>query len=200
MSDAGGAPVVHDAANEAADARAKQLVEDLQKAKEAGWNNPIPFNYETVTGGEANADAPHPADASWLSDAAVYEWQDDFGTVAPRNEELERQLFEDPDMQRAGNMIQALEFDVTTEGEEKVHPVRSVSVHELSPYLATYVLISHLVRRGRPSSCHVGERQALPLPCPDAHPVVLYPCSADWPRCRRHCPDRYDRLHPDHVP
>ena len=126
MSDAGGTPVVNDASNDAADARAKQLAEDVQKAKDAGWSNPIPFNYEMVAGGEADVLAPVPG-APWLSDAAVYEWQDDFGTVGPRNEDLERELFDDPDMQRAGTGIQALEFEVKVEGKEKLHPVRSVS-------------------------------------------------------------------------
>jgi hypothetical protein len=143
MSDTGGTSVVNDAANEGADARAKQLTEDLQRAKDAGWNNPIPFVYETVSGGEADAPA-HPENAPWLSDAAVYEWQDDYGTVAPRNEELERQLFEDPDMQRAGNMIQALEFEVKVEGKEKVYPVRNVSQDSrtLGPHVHTHTQFS----------------------------------------------------------
>lgn len=112
------------AAAAADEEKAKQLAEDLQKAKEAGWNEPSAFQYDTVAGGESNAAA---ADIKWLSDAAVYEWNDDFGDVGERNPELERQLFEDPDMQRAGNAIQALEFDVHVEGGQKVSPVRNVS-------------------------------------------------------------------------
>lgn len=129
MSDAGGTPIVNDAANEAAEARTQQQAEDLKKALDAGWNNPIPFVYDTVAGGEADAPV-QPANATWLSDAAVYQWDDEFGTVAPRNEELEAQLFEDPDIQRVGTALHALEsFDVKVEGMEKVHPVRSVSRH-----------------------------------------------------------------------
>jgi ATP-dependent RNA helicase DDX3X len=127
MSDAGGTPTVNGAANGAAEARAQQMAEDLKRAQEAGWNNPIPFNYETVVGGEADAPSA-PAGAGWLSDAAVYEWTDEYGTVGGKNEKLERELFEDPDMQRAGTRISLLEtFDVTVEGKEKVQPVRSVS-------------------------------------------------------------------------
>ncbi|KAF2691836.1 DEAD-domain-containing protein [Lentithecium fluviatile CBS 122367] len=133
MSDAGGAPVV----DNAADARAKQQAEDLQKAKEAGWNNPIPFNYETVTGGEADAPA-NSANASWLSDAAVYEWDDEYGDVGPKNPELEHMLFEDPDLQRAGHMLQALSYDVKYEGGPegyKLAPIRSFDDAGLHPIM-----------------------------------------------------------------
>lgn len=107
------------------EAKAKQLAEDLQKAKEAGWNEPTAFDYDTAAGGKHDV-AAAAADGNWLSDAAVYEWQDDFGEVGEHNPELERQLFEDPDMQRAGGAIQALEFDVRVEGPEQIHPVRNV--------------------------------------------------------------------------
>jgi ATP-dependent RNA helicase DDX3X len=127
MSDAGGTPTANGTANEAAQARAEQAAADLKRAQEAGWNNPIPFNYDTVVGGEADTPSA-PAGATWLSDAAVYEWTDEYGTVGKKNENLERELFEDPDIQRAGTFINMLEtFNVTVEGKEKVQPVRSVS-------------------------------------------------------------------------
>ena len=88
-------------------------------------NNPIPFNYETVHGGEAEKDKTNDT-AAWLSDAAIYQWDDEFGDVGEPNPELEKLLFEDEHMQRAGNAIKALSYEVTVEGPEKVLPVREV--------------------------------------------------------------------------
>lgn len=36
-------------------------------------------------------------------------------------------LFDDEHLQRVGNAIKALSYDVAVEGPEKVHPVREVS-------------------------------------------------------------------------
>lgn len=89
-------------------------------------NNPIPFNYETVVGGEAEKDATRNA-ADWLSDAAIYQWDDEFGDVGEPNPELEQMLFQNENLQRAGGAIKALSYEVTVEGPEKIHPIREVS-------------------------------------------------------------------------
>jgi ATP-dependent RNA helicase DDX3X len=122
MSDAGSNAGLDEAALD----RKQQLVEDLSRAKDAGWNNPIPFNYETVVGGEAAPDETRDS-AAWLSDAAVYAWDDEFGDVGEPNPELEKMLFADEHLQRAGGAIKALTFEVNTEGPVKVQPVRDVS-------------------------------------------------------------------------
>lgn len=122
MSDAGVA------VDDATAARAKQLAEDIQKAKDAGWTNPIPFNYETVAGGQPDVRDEGRDSANWLSDAVVYEWDDDFGEVGPPNPELEKVLYENPDMMRAGGAIQALSFQVIVNAKEEVHPVREVNL------------------------------------------------------------------------
>jgi ATP-dependent RNA helicase DDX3X len=123
MSDAGS----NAGLDEAALARKQQLTADLARAKEAGWNNPIPFNYDTVVGGEAVPDETRDS-AAWLSDAAVYAWDDEFGDVGEPNPELEKMLFADEHLQRAGGAIKALSFDVSLEGPVKVQPVRDVSL------------------------------------------------------------------------
>jgi ATP-dependent RNA helicase DDX3X len=123
MSDAGS----NAALDEAALARKQQAAEDLSRAKEAGWTNPIPFNYETVVGGEAAPDQTRDS-APWLSDAAIYAWDDEFGDVGEPNPELEKMLFADEHLQRAGGAIKALSFEVNTEGPVKVQPVRDVSL------------------------------------------------------------------------
>lgn len=134
----------------AADARKEQLTKDLARAKEAGWSNPIPLNYESVLAGEAPRDESRDT-AAWLSDAVIYQWDDDFGDVGEPNRDLEKMLFEDENIQRVGNHIKALTFEVNVEGPEKIHPVREVSY--VFCYLI-YLLISLLVRRCWSASCH----------------------------------------------
>ena len=122
MSDAGSNAGLDDAAI----ARKAKQAEDLARAKAAGWTNPIPFNYDTVVGSEAAPDETRNS-AAWLSDAAVYQWDDEFGDVGEPNPDLEQMLFAGEHLQRAGGAIKALSFEVNTEGPEKVQPVRDVS-------------------------------------------------------------------------
>ncbi|KAL1611307.1 hypothetical protein SLS59_000025 [Nothophoma quercina] len=119
---------------EAAAARKEQLAQDLARAKDAGWNNPIPFNYETVTGGEAPKDETRD-NAAWLSDAVIYQWDDEFGDVGEPNPELEKMLFHDENLQRAGGSIKALTYEVTVEGPEKILPVREFDDAGLHPVM-----------------------------------------------------------------
>jgi ATP-dependent RNA helicase DDX3X len=104
----------------------EQRDKDLALAIEKGWTNPIPFQYDTVVGGSAQPDDTR-ADAPWLSQAVIYEWDDDFGEIGPENKELEAILFQDPTMQRVGDHVKALLFEVTVQGEDPVLPVRDVS-------------------------------------------------------------------------
>jgi ATP-dependent RNA helicase DDX3X len=122
MSDAG----TTTAPDEAAVVRKEQLAADLARAKEAGWDNPVPFKYEPVVDGAAGPDETRDS-APWLSDAAIYQWDDEFGDVGEPNPDLEKMLFEDPHMQRVGQQIKALSFDVQVEGPDPVKPVRNVS-------------------------------------------------------------------------
>jgi ATP-dependent RNA helicase DDX3X len=66
-----------------------------------------------------------------LSDAAIYEWDDEFGDVGEPNPELEKMLFHDENLQRAGNSIKALSYEVNVEGPVKILPVRDVSFLDL---------------------------------------------------------------------
>ncbi|KAJ4343851.1 hypothetical protein N0V87_000134 [Didymella glomerata] len=120
--------------DEALAARKELLAQDLALAKDAGWNNPIPFNYETVVGGEAEPDEIR-QDAQWLSDAVVYQWDDEFGDVGEPNPELEKVLFDDEHLQRAGGAIKALSYEVAVEGPEKVLPVRDFDDAGLHPVM-----------------------------------------------------------------
>ena len=90
-------------------------------------NDPIPFNYQPAQDETAD-NVPTSSDAKWLSDAVIYQWDDDFGDVGAPNPELEKMLFEDANLQRVGEAMKALSYEVETQGPEKIHPVRDVSV------------------------------------------------------------------------
>ncbi|KAF2823395.1 DEAD-domain-containing protein [Ophiobolus disseminans] len=124
--------------DEAAIVRKAKLAEDLARAKAAGWNDPIPFNYGPTAGEEAAPDESRDT-VPWLSDAAVYAWDDEFGDVGERNPALEDMLFTGEHLQRAGGAIKALTFDVTVEGPEKVHPVRNFDDAGLHPVMLANV-------------------------------------------------------------
>lgn len=148
----------------------------------------MPFNYEPARTEPAD-NVPISGEAKWLSDAAIYQWDDDFGDVGEPNPDLEKQLYEDSNIQRIGTAIQALSYEVTTEGPEKIHPIREVS----SAVRTLFTLPAHYyaVRRCWPPSSHARKRQALPVRSPYAHSVLLYTCSPDWSRCRRCRSNRY---------
>ncbi|KAF2795385.1 ATP-dependent RNA helicase DED1 [Melanomma pulvis-pyrius CBS 109.77] len=122
------------AVDEATAARLKQQAENVAKARDAGWNNPIPFNYTSVDGGEPAADDTRDG-AVWLSDAAVYEWDDDFGDVGDKNPELEKMLFEGEERMRVGHQIKALSFHIDVIGPEAIQPVREFHEAGLHPVM-----------------------------------------------------------------
>jgi ATP-dependent RNA helicase DDX3X len=132
MSDSGdpaevGAATTNGGAFTDAEARKeKELQDNLKAVQDKGWNDRIPFVYDSVTGGTAAPDKTRD-EAPWLSDAAVYEWDDEFGDVAPRVPKLEKELYESEDTMRVGDRITALQFEVSLQGPVKVQAVRNVS-------------------------------------------------------------------------
>ena len=79
----------------------------VNRAQEHGWAPKTAYDYEAYT--KSNKELIEAQSAftgedpeiavgglkpgMWHSDAAVYEWNDEFGDVGPRFEELEKQLF-----------------------------------------------------------------------------------------------------------
>lgn len=67
--------------------------------QEHGWVAKTDYDYTTYMKStkelaEAQASAEQGVDVgAWASNAAIYEWDDDFGDVGPRHPELEKQLF-----------------------------------------------------------------------------------------------------------
>ncbi|KAF2476402.1 DEAD-domain-containing protein [Lindgomyces ingoldianus] len=140
-------PTANGEAEDAAARKAQEQAEALTRVREAGWTNPIPFNYETVQGG---IEAPEEGreDAKWLSDAVIYAWDDDFGDVGPANPALERQLFHGDHLTRAGGAIKALSFEVTVEGSTPIFPVREFDDAGLHPQMRDNV---RLCQYGHPT-------------------------------------------------
>jgi ATP-dependent RNA helicase DDX3X len=56
-------------------------------AREKGWAEPSSYDYEEYGKASANADA------MWGHASQKYEWQEEYGDVGPRNEELEEMLY-----------------------------------------------------------------------------------------------------------
>lgn len=120
-----GAAVADDAA---AASKTDQKAADLQRATEAGWQKPIPFEYGAAP---SEADAGNEPDVPWLSDAVVYEWIDEYGEIGPPDEQLEKQLYEDEAIQQRGydaGMAAYQAFEIQVEGPEPVLPFREVSL------------------------------------------------------------------------
>lgn len=60
------------------------------------WGARVAFDYEGFTA---------PGFTEWAGNAARYEWRDEYGDIGPRNEELERQLFNVDHVSRAGHRL-----------------------------------------------------------------------------------------------
>jgi ATP-dependent RNA helicase DDX3X len=74
-------------------------------AREKGWVPPEKYDYSKYTTvapggpveGEANNEAPE-----WASNAAKYEWNEEYGDIGPPNPELEEMLFHNEYINRVG--------------------------------------------------------------------------------------------------
>lgn len=108
------------AGGEAAEPKVQLTKEEaLTKARDAGWTATTAFNYAEFerTGGH---------DRDWLGAAQKYEWNDEFGEVAPRVEALENILFGGEFQMRRGEHIGNLEIEANIEGPVKIARVEKV--------------------------------------------------------------------------
>ncbi|KAJ5114800.1 hypothetical protein NUU61_000559 [Penicillium alfredii] len=92
--------------------------ESARLARERGWAEPIPYDYQSY----GNKDA-----RDWAGIAARYEWQDEYGDVGPRNPDLEQQLFHHEYITRVGHKLAELNaYEVKAEvpeGRDRVKPI-----------------------------------------------------------------------------
>jgi hypothetical protein len=98
-----------------------EAAEHKERAKDAGWVDTIPVDYN-VQQSSRDDDL-----ANYLKHSAVYEWDDEYGDVGPEMPELEQDLFGGDFRVRQGNHMDKLQFEVTVEGPDRLQPARSVS-------------------------------------------------------------------------
>jgi len=98
------------------------------KALEYKWPKKQVYDYPAYL---PNKDAPiNPDEATtWASSAAKYEWNDEYGDVAPRVPELEAMLFNLEFLHREGDFMQNLKMEVKTEGPVQMAPVMKVCLN-----------------------------------------------------------------------
>lgn len=104
-----------------------------QGAAPGQWTAPVAFDYQGFN--EAGF-------TEWAGNAARYEWKDEYGDVGPRNEELEKQLFQVDYISRAGHRL-----------DRYVHtsrPLTSTDSHLTFPSLGSILSRSNV--RARPVS------------------------------------------------
>ncbi|OXV06411.1 hypothetical protein Egran_05822 [Elaphomyces granulatus] len=108
-------------------------------AREKGWVPPEKYDYSKYTTvasggpveGEANNEAPE-----WASNAAKYEWNEEYGDIGPPNPELEEMLFHNEYINRVGIKFELLRnIKVTAETTEQPHPVKSFDDAGLHPIM-----------------------------------------------------------------
>lgn len=85
---------VQDVAENDQPPRPSDPIEDpTREAAEKGWTDRTPYAYEEFNDKHFT---------EWAGNAKRYEWKDEYGDVGPRNEELEKQLFNVDDLSHAG--------------------------------------------------------------------------------------------------
>ncbi|KAJ5652302.1 ATP-dependent RNA helicase ded1 [Penicillium longicatenatum] len=101
-----------------------------QEARAAGWCEPTPYNYEQLAAKDGH---------EWASTAARYEWKGEYdeSAIGPRNEELEKMLFDSDLIARAGTRVGELtdSLAVVCESEEPVTAVKEWDDAGLHPIM-----------------------------------------------------------------
>ncbi|KAJ5594348.1 uncharacterized protein N7459_000556 [Penicillium hispanicum] len=107
--------------------RGPALSEEATRAAEKGWVVPTPFDYEAYANKEST---------DWAGVAARYEWDDEYGDIGPPNEELEKMLFRNEYIQRAGKKLSEMNrIKVVCESEERITPITAWDDAGLHPIM-----------------------------------------------------------------
>ena len=73
-----------------------QNAEAAQRSREAGWVEPVKYDYEAYNASSKEARdnlGPDVELPTWAANATKYEWKDEYGDVGPGDPELEAVLF-----------------------------------------------------------------------------------------------------------
>lgn len=81
--------------------------QDVQKARDAGWVEPLKYDYDTYNTQPTTKEERDAAESTqdlpaWAANAAKYEWSDEYGDVAPAFKTLEDELFNNEHINRTG--------------------------------------------------------------------------------------------------
>lgn len=105
--------------NDATPATNQNHAADVERARAAGWTETTAFDYQAFERSGGN-------DIDWHGLARVYEWKDEYGDVAPRVPELEKELFGGEFQMRTGNHLHNLELDSCVEGSQRIERINDV--------------------------------------------------------------------------
>ncbi len=89
---------LHDISSDAAPKNA----EAIAFARAKGWAEPSSYDYEEYGKEAKDATVVDPTMPIWAHNAQKYEWNEDYGDVGPRNEELEQMLYHSEFIPRQG--------------------------------------------------------------------------------------------------
>ncbi|KAI5845510.1 P-loop containing nucleoside triphosphate hydrolase protein [Tricharina praecox] len=123
---------------------------DINDTETVGqWAHREAFDYPSLT---ATRDAELPRSqpyGDWLASAERYEWKDDYGDVAPRNEALERMLFGLDDDEPCGAGIdfsRLFILKVQIDGTTKPNPILEFAEAGLHPVMLENIALSKYTR------------------------------------------------------
>ena len=116
----------------------KTREEIMQEVRDRGW-------IDTT----ASAPSEFEAGSDWTAQARVYQYQDEYGDVQPRDLNLEKDLYESKFQMRQGEHLANLDFMVRLEGPTRVPPMRSV--RPLFPFMTPRPSLNHFCHCHSPS-------------------------------------------------
>ncbi|KAA8645800.1 hypothetical protein EYZ11_011205 [Aspergillus tanneri] len=122
--------------------------EAASAAREKGWAEPEGYDYSMynniVPPIDKPAEVPSPERQlpEWAAKAAKYEWNDEYGDIGPKNEELEEMLFRNEYINRAGLKLGNLQnIEVIAESRERPKPVKNFDDAGLHPIMRQNILL-----------------------------------------------------------
>jgi ATP-dependent RNA helicase DDX3X len=112
------------------------------KARAHGFVLPTAYDYSlyergpTALGPEGDDENATMPPREWASNAARYEFEDEYGDIGPRVPELEEQLFKAPTIVRTGIHMSKLHFRVKLEGPEQIKSIEKVTEYYVFKHVA----------------------------------------------------------------
>lgn len=106
-----------------------EKIDPAQKARDYGFPERVAYDYSVYSGNRKNAENGKAGEVPmWFGEAAVYEWNDEYGDIGPEVPELEWELFRNDYRMQPGNKIDAYQYKVTVEAPEPIHHVKRVGI------------------------------------------------------------------------